>query len=182
MHDELYSPQPPCVKSSSGFSDILAIIDESTKRTCPLTQTVHYLVDFCDPKTNKPIPFCCRSLLKSVLSSNVDLVALTGMELEFFNFKETPDTLKQKQGTNLTPLTPGMFGYSLNRPAVYQSYFDDIYDKCNQFGIPIECFHTETGPGVYEAAIEYTGTLQLADRAHLFKILTKKIGLLRIIN
>jgi glutamine synthetase len=74
-------------------------------------------------------------------------------------------------------MTTGMFGYSGIRPSMFQKYFDDIYDKCRDFKIPIECFHTETGPGVYEAALEYCDTLELADRAHLFKYLVKKIAL-----
>jgi glutamine synthetase len=76
-------------------------------------------------------------------------------------------------------MTTGMFGYSSLRPAIYQEYFDDIFDKSREFGIPLEIIHTETGPGVYEAAIEYAQSLELADRAHLFKMLVKKLGLKR---
>ena len=53
--------------------------------------------------------------------------------------------MARKNGSGLVALTPGMFGYSVHRPAANQQYFDDIYDKCREFGIPIECFHTETG-------------------------------------
>ena len=69
-----------------------------------------------------------------------------------------------------------MFGYSLTRPQSHLKYFHEIYDLNAQFGIPIECFHTETGPGVYEAALQYCEALEMGDRAHLFKLLTKKIG------
>ena len=33
------------------------------------------------------------------------------------------------------------------------------------------------GPGVYEAALKYTDALELADRAHVFKMAVKQIGL-----
>jgi glutamine synthetase len=36
-------------------------------------------------------------------------------EFEWFNFKETPQSLQQKQFTRMEPLTPGMFGYSILR-------------------------------------------------------------------
>lgn len=113
----------------------------------------------------------------------MNFTALTGVEFEFYNFKETSDTLAQKNGAGLTPLTQGMFGYSITRPSIHQSYFDEIHDKALKYRIPLECMHTETGPtlittgpGVYEAVLEYTNTLELADRAHLFKVLTRKVA------
>jgi glutamine synthetase len=36
-----------------------------------------------------------------------------------------------------------------------------------QFNIPVEGFHTETGPGVYEAAIMHSHVMEAADRAAL---------------
>jgi glutamine synthetase len=44
------------------------------------------------------------------------------------------------------------------------------------FGVPIEGLHTETGPGVYEAAIAFSDALTSADRAILFKTGAKEIG------
>ncbi len=42
--------------------------------------------------------------------------------------------------------------------------------------MPLEGLHTETGPGVFEAAILYTDALEAADRAVLFKSSVKEIG------
>src|SRR5438046_10639311 len=44
------------------------------------------------------------------------------------------------------------------------------------FDVPIEGLHTETGPGVYEAAILFSEALEAADRAILFKTGAKEIG------
>lgn len=55
-------------------------------------------------------------------------------------------------------------------------YFHDVYDTCADFGIPIEGLHTETGPGVYEAALAYTSALRMADNACLFKLTAKALG------
>lgn len=190
-HDAVYEPKTPGMINDPGFADILAKVDLSTFRRCPLSGTPHYVVEFFNPLTQQPLPYCPRSLLRKSLSIMPEYTCLTGVEFEFFNYKETSDSLHAKKGTNLTPLTTGMFGYSLARPAVYQDYFDEIYNGALAFKIPLECYHTETGlllvflnqlmtiykgPGVYEAAIEYADTLELCDRAHLFKLLTKKIG------
>lgn len=45
-----------------------------------------------------------------------------------------------------------------------------------QINIPIEGIHTETGPGVIEAAIKYCNALTAADNAGLFKTFTKTIA------
>ncbi|KAG0033851.1 hypothetical protein BGZ82_005963 [Podila clonocystis] len=90
---------------------------------------------------------------------------------------ETPDTLAAKGHTAPQALTPGMFGYSLLRPSLHQDYFYDIFDQCKEFGINIESFHTETGPGVYEAALSYDTATRMADMANLFKLSVKQLGI-----
>ena len=55
-------------------------------------------------------------------------------------------------------------------------YFNDLFDLLSEFQIPLEGLHTETGPGVYEAAIMYSDVLEAADRAVLFKTAVKEIG------
>lgn len=89
-------------------------------------------------------------------------------------FKETPESLEEKKGVNLTALTPGsayssarcpaalsltqassplrppVHGYSMLRPLLNNAYFHDLHDKAELFGIEVEGHHTETGPGVFE--------------------------------
>jgi glutamine synthetase len=62
-----------------------------------------------------------------------------------------------------------MFGYSLTRPVHNQEYYYDIFNTCEAFKCNIEGWHTESGPGVFEAALEFGETQQMADRASLFK-------------
>ena len=69
-----------------------------------------------------------------------------------------------------------MFGYSLLRMNQNREFFNAIMDDMLAFGVPIEGLHTETGPGVYEAAIGFSSALEQADRALLFTTGTKEIG------
>lgn len=62
-----------------------------------------------------------------------------------------------------------MFGYSLTRPVHNKDYYYDIFNTCEQFQCNIEGWHTESGPGVFEAALEFGEVKQMADRASLFK-------------
>jgi glutamine synthetase len=69
-----------------------------------------------------------------------------------------------------------MFGYSLLRINQNREFFNALMDDMLAFGVPIEGLHTETGPGVYEAAIAFSEALEQADRAILFKTGAKEIG------
>lgn len=50
-----------------------------------------------------------------------------------------------------------MFGYSITRPLHNQEYYYGIFDACEQFRCDIEGWHTESGPGVFEAVSCYHG-------------------------
>lgn len=59
--------------------------------------------------------------------------------------------LEHNTPSALRPLTAGSFSYSSTRPAANKKYFYDIFDTCAQINCNIEGWHTEGGPGVYEA-------------------------------
>ena len=101
---------------------------------------------------------------------------MCGIEFEWFNFAETPQSWADKGYVRPDPITPGMFGYSLLRANENREFFKALMDEMAAFGIPIEGLHTETGPGVYEAAIQFSEALEAADRAVLFKTGAKEIG------
>ncbi len=69
-----------------------------------------------------------------------------------------------------------MFGYSWVREGQNADLCHAILDDMERFGIPIEGLHTETGPGVYEAAIKYDTVLVAADKAALFKTAMKQVA------
>jgi glutamine synthetase len=101
---------------------------------------------------------------------------MCGVEFEWFNFAETPQSWAAKKGVDPQTITPGMFGYSLLRMNHRRDYFNALMDEMAAFGVPIEGLHTETGPGVYEVAILFSEALEAADRAILFKTGAKEIG------
>jgi glutamine synthetase len=69
-----------------------------------------------------------------------------------------------------------MFGYSLTRPVHNKDYYYDIFNTCEAFNCNIEGWHTESGPGVYEAALEFGEISGMADRASLFKYVVKSVA------
>ena len=162
----------------SGYPDALARIDLSTYRTVPWDGGVpFFLADFVDGQ-GKPLGVCPRQLFKRVLARAEarGLLPDAGLEYEWFNFQETPQSWAAKGHTSPQPLTPGMFGYSIVRPAHNRPYFSALFDDLAAFRVPLEGLHTETGPGVFEAAILHAPGLEAADRAVLFKTAVKEIA------
>jgi glutamine synthetase len=162
----------------SGYPDAVARVDLSTYRTVPWDNGVPFFLGDFEDGRGGPLPICPRSLLKKILAraEAAGYAAKAGLEFEWFNFQETPQSLHAKGFSSPTPLTPGMFGYSLVRIGNNRPFFTALMDELGAFGIPIEGLHTETGPGVLEAAIQATDTLEAADRAVLFKTSVKEIG------
>ncbi|KAF4122899.1 glutamine synthetase [Geosmithia morbida] len=186
MHDRTYFRELSISNAANGYRDILAIPDLSTFRRIPWEDNVpFFLVSFFDPDTKEPLCACPRGLLRIQLDklSEHGYGAMAGAEYEFYQFRNPdPKTsspaafLKENPPHKLPALTEGMFGYSLTRPVHNKEYFYDIFNTCAAFDCGIEGWHTESGPGVFEAALEFGDIASMADRAGLFKYTVKSVG------
>jgi len=157
----------------TGYPDALAVIDIGTFRRVPWEGDIpFFLADFKDGAV------CPRGLLKKVIgqSEAAGFLAYFSQEFEWFNFLGKGGEVAAEDYRKLPPLSQGMFGYSILRASQGSAYFQDLFDMLEKFGVPLEGLHTETGPGVYEAAISYSEALEAADRAVLFKSGVKEIA------
>ncbi len=148
------------------------------------------------PDTHREIPFepktalvlgefagraeavCPRGTLRRVLkrAEGMGYLVSAAAEFEFFVFDETPQTIRDKGYRQLKTMTPGNFGYSVLRSSVHANLYHDLLDVGQTMRFPIEGLHTETGPGVLEAALTYCDALEAADRAALFKTFAKIVA------
>ena len=162
----------------TGYPDATAIVDLSTFRQIPWENNIPlFLGDFRDAKGND-LHVCPRSLLKKITAeaSDAGFIPYFSQEFEWFNLVNNVDELYAGKFRDLQPMTQGMFGYSILRSSQKNNYFNDLFDQLKKFGIPLEGLHTETGPGVYEAAMLYSTIVEAADRAVLFKTGVKQIA------
>ena len=162
----------------TGYPDAPTRLDLTTFRKIPWENDIPFFLGEIINKDGSPAFVCPRQLLKKVLSDaqREDFTPFFSQEFEWFNFLETPHSAADKNYKNLTPLTPGMFGYSILRSSLENPFFSDLFDLLKKFGVPVEGLHTETGPGVLEAAIQYSTIVEAADRATLFKTAVKEIA------
>lgn len=162
----------------TGYPDAPGNIDLSTFRKIPWDNNLPFFLGDFSQHVENGLVSCSRTLLKKIETqcNTMGYIPLFSQEFEWFNFNEKPGTPELKGFQNLEPITPGMFGYSILRSSYLNNYFNDLFDMLAAFDIPLEGLHTETGPGVYEAAIKYDTILKAADKATLFKTAVKEIA------
>lgn len=162
----------------SGYPDAPARIDISSFRMIPWENNVPFFLCELVDSPQHSAAVCPRNVLKKVIAQaqSNGFTPFFSQEFEWFNFEETPASVHEKNFQNLKPLSPGMFGYSILRSTLRNDFFNSLFSDLGAFGIPLEGLHTETGPGVYEAAIAYSGILEAADRAVLFKSSVKELA------
>ncbi|WP_235335400.1 glutamine synthetase family protein [Photobacterium halotolerans] len=121
---------------------------------------------------------CPRGVLRKVLAkaAAMGFEVQAALEYEFFLFRETPHSAREKGFRNLQTVTPDWFGYSMIRNSVYSELYHDILAMGQTMDFPIEGIHSETGPGVIEAAIAVDQAEAAADKAALFKTYMKVLA------
>jgi glutamine synthetase len=162
----------------TGYPDCPAAVDLSTFRKIPWENDVPFFLGEMKDQNGGPSEICPRQLLRKIRSQANDqgYAPVFSQEFEWYNFAETPQSANAKKFKDLTPLTPGMFGYSILRSSLENNFFTDLFELLKKFNVPLEGLHTETGPGTYEAAIAHADILEAADRALLFKTAVKEIA------
>ncbi|KAK3372269.1 putative glutamine synthetase [Podospora didyma] len=190
MHDLTYFKELRISNKENGYRDIIAVPDLNSFRRIPWENNIpFFLVSFLDPDTLKPLFACPRGLLRAQLAKlqKKGYGAMAGAEYEFFQYRAPTDPssegttsaaafLRDNAVHSMPSITEGMFGYSLTRPVHNQDYYYDIFNTCEAFKCNIEGWHTESGPGVFEAALEFGEITQMADRASLFKYVVKSVA------
>ncbi len=156
----------------TGYPDAPVRIIPASCREIPFEpDMLLFLCEFDDDAAK----VCPRNTLTRILekADALGFDVSAAFEYEFFMFDETPDSIREKGYKNLKPITPGFFGYSMLRNSVHSELYHELMEMCEQMDMPIEGLHTETGPGVLEAALNVSEAGEAADRAALFKTFTK---------
>ncbi len=173
VDDQLYSGSQ-FTGWHTGFPDARYRLRVETERWLADEGCPYFIGEFVGEGDTRH-PICPRSRLSELLErlESHGLTLRSGFEYEFFVFAETPHSIRDKGYRNLTPLTPGNFGYSILRASAESERFCGLLDYCQSLDCDIEGLHCETGPGVWEAALKARDGLEAADRANLFKTFCK---------
>lgn len=159
----------------TAYPDAMVRVLPDTRREIPFEpKTVLFLGEFA----GRAEAVCPRGTLRRVLARAAEMGfgVSAAAEFEFFLFEETPHSVRDKGYRHLKTLTPGAFGYSVLRSSVHADLYQAMLELGLRMRFPIEGLHTETGPGVFEAALTYCEALEAADRAALFKTFAKVLA------
>jgi glutamine synthetase len=159
----------------TGFPDAPVRLLPETCREIPFENGMLLFLSELTPPAEA---LCPRGLLRRIIerATNLGFDPYAAFEYEFFVFEETSRTIREKGYRNLTPLTPGSFGYSVLRNTAGFEFYHALLDLGERMDFALEGLHTETGPGVLEAAIGVDHGLEAADKAALFKTFTKVLA------
>lgn len=156
----------------TGYPDLHVELDMQSTRDIPFDPLTQLVIG---QATGTMSQICPRAVLSRVVqrAKEMGLLFKAAFEYEFFVFDETPESVREKGYQNLKPYTPGAFGYSVLRSGAKHEFQQSLWSLCEAMRFPLEGLHTETGPGVLEAALCVADPIEACDRAGLFKTYTK---------
>ncbi len=162
-----------------GYGDFHCAPDFSTLRHATwLDRTALVLCDLQTDETHQPIPVAPRTLLKDQIArlQDVGYTAKGGSELEYFLFKDSYETAREKHYEDLET-----FGWYLEDYHTFQSTKEEpinaaVRRHMNQSGVPVEFSKGEWGPGQHELNLRYADVLEMADRHVIYKQGFKEIA------
>src|ERR1700736_4817175 len=136
-----------------GFSDIVMQPDLSTFALVPWEEHVASCV--CDLWTEhgEPLSVSPRYVLSQVVQRArvMGYEPMAAAELQFRFFRENQMSLREKDfGPNLTPLNPGFNCYAISQASADDHLLGRIASMMRDYGVEIEGYNREHGPGMYE--------------------------------
>ncbi|GLV59032.1 glutamine synthetase [Dictyobacter sp. S3.2.2.5] len=161
-----------------GFGDFVMIPDLDTFALVPWEDRVASCVCDLRAEHGDPINVSPRYVLKSLLerARGLGFSAMAASELEMRYFREDQVSLRNKDfGPDLTPINPGTNCYVISHATADDYLIGQIVRQMRTYGIEIEGYNREHGPGMYEINMHYSAALTAADRTMLFKNGVKEI-------
>lgn len=171
----------PNLKASNwdrGFADIVMEPDLSTFAIVPWEERVASCICNLWTEQGEPVIISPRYILNHLVgrARSMGYEPMAASELEARIFRENQVSLREKDfGPNLTPLNPGTNCYALSQSSADDHLLGHVARMMRDYGVEIEGYNREHGPGMYEMNMRYTKALTAADRTMLFKTGFKEI-------
>lgn len=163
-----------------GYGDVHCVPDFNTLRH--LTWLEKSALIICDLETepdHQPVTVAPRTMLKQQLArlAEMGFSAKGASEIEYYIFKETYESAKEKNFENLET-----FGWYIEDYHMLQGTKEEVYNAVvrrhmENSGIPVESSKGEWGPGQHELNVRYTDVLEMADRHTVYKQGAKEIAI-----
>lgn len=163
----------------TGYGDFKAVPDWSTLRQAAwLPKTALVLCDLHSEKNNKPLAVAPRQVLQKQIerSHAMGFTPMAGSELEFFIFKDTLDSAREKKYQDLQTFGWYIEDYHILQGTKEEGLVGRIRNCMDASGVPVEFSKGEWGPGQHEINLQYSDFLEMADRHTIYKHAAKEIA------
>jgi len=186
MLDYAGMPHPPPANDdrwwpswNEGYADTRMVVDPATVRLVPWQERTGLLLgDFEHVDGRGELNYLPRATLRRLIGrlDEMGYQSKAAIEMELMLFNETAQTLAQKGYRDLDPLWSTPQAYRLTTLGSHDSVITGIRNQLEAFGLPIETWNAEAGPGQVEMNLAPTPALQSADHAFLFKHAIKELA------
>ena len=105
------------------------------------------------------------------------LTPVVATEMEFYLVDDSGKEIRQPKSPRSGKRRAGAEILSLRALDAFDRFFNDLYDACDEMGIPAEAAISEGGLGQFEVNLEHVpDALKAADDAWLFKMLVRGLA------
>ena len=166
---------------NTGYQDLHALPDLSTLRRIPwLEKTALVLCDLIS-EAGEPVEESPRRILRRQLerARAKGLLPMMASELEFYLFKDSFDSARQKGYHDLIPFGSYLEDYHILQTTKEEPVIRAIRNGMEGAGIPVEFSKGEWGAGQEEINLRYAEAVEMADRHVIYKNGVKEIAHLK---
>ncbi len=166
---------------NTGYQDFRAVPDLSTLRRIPwLEKTAMVLCDLITEEGDA-IEESPRHTLKRQVqrARGMGVLPMLASELEFYLFKHSFDSAREKGYHNLTPFGWYLEDYHILQTTKEEPIVRAIRNGMEDAGIPVEFSKGEWGAGQVEINLRYAEAVEMADRHAIYKNGVKEIAYLK---
>ncbi|MBI2457128.1 MAG: glutamine synthetase [candidate division NC10 bacterium] len=166
---------------NTGYQDFRAVPDLTTLRHIPwLEKTAMVLCDLVT-EDGEPVDESPRRILRRQVerARAKGIVPMLASELEFYLFKDSFDSARQKGYHDLVPFGSYLEDYHILQTTKEEPVIRAIRNGMEGAGIPVEFSKGEWGAGQEEINLRYAEAVEMADRHAIYKNGVKEIAYLQ---
>ncbi len=163
----------------TGYGDFAAVPDMATlRRASWLPKAAMVMCDLFSADGEKVVEIAPRRILQKQIdrARSMGFEPMAGSELEFFIFKETLDSAKEKNYLNLQTFGWYIEDYHILQGTKEEDLVGRIRNCMDESGVPVEFSKGEWGPGQHEINLKYSDFMEMADKHSIYKHAAKEIA------
>jgi glutamine synthetase len=163
-----------------GYGDFHCVPDFKTLRMVTwLDKSALVICDLEREPDQRPVEEAPRAILKRQIErlAEAGYQAKGGSEIEYFIFKESYESAREKNFDNLQTFGWYIEDYHMLQATREEALNGAVRRQMDNSGIPVEFSKGEWGPGQHELNLRYAEVLEMADRHVIYKQGFKEIAM-----